>query len=360
MSTYYVKPASQGGSDSNDGTTFALAKATLLSVYTTCGTGDTIRVCSNSTTPLECNGLTITAAKNAIRFIGCDLINGTPYDGSDYAHIKPPDGNAYVFEAAAGGYTECHLFKDLALDGVNGLAIDGFKFNNYFHSGIVFQNVKFINCRYGINSYLYHVIKFCLLDCMFLDCTHGINADNDSSLSYEISLTIVNTLFNRCTCGIRLIRYNDTTVRVRGKIDIISCRFINGSNAIILEGGSYLWLFKNVFHNNSADAIYIETTNFPSIDVCRNNIFCNNGGYAINASAGGSVNGRYYVYMDYNCFYNNASGNVNAYFNGGVLPGEHNVISNPLFSSIVEGSEDFSLRSNSPCISAGIGFTGGK
>jgi len=51
---------------------------------------------------------------------------------------------------------------------------------------------------------------------------------------------------------------------------------------------------------------------------------------------------------------------LSSYINGGVLPGYGNVTTDPLFESIVSGSEDFSLQSTSPCLNAGYGYEGGK
>ena len=86
--------------------------------------------------------------------------------------------------------------------------------------------------------------------------------------------------------------------------------------------------------------------------VVYNNIFRLNGGYglAFNSKEG------FFQLFDYNCYHNNTSGHTD--HNGGTPYGENNVLSDPQFTSEVDGSEDFTLQDESLCIAAGFGYGG--
>jgi hypothetical protein len=109
-----------------------------------------------------------------------------------------------------------------------------------------------------------------------------------------------------------------------------------------------------VFDNFSHGLVFTGDTLRANI---RNTIFKNNGGYAITATAG--LNSPWF-HGDYNCYHLNTSGNLGATINGGVVPGTHNVLADPLFVSTVNNSEDFELQAGSPCLDVGIGFPGGQ
>ena len=91
------------------------------------------------------------------------------------------------------------------------------------------------------------------------------------------------------------------------------------------------------FSNASADAGYV-LSGISSSD---------NGGYGFNYNGGGEAGNS--LYMDYNHTHTNDSGASDL-----TLPGTHNVTGDPLFTSVVDGSENFIPLTGSPLIGAGI------
>jgi hypothetical protein len=93
MANYYVKP---DGDDGDDGTTFALAKATLAGVYALTGVGDTIYVCSSEAVPFVNDGLVI-AHDRQLTFIGASAVDGTPYTGNTRAVLSKTSGTYIIY-----------------------------------------------------------------------------------------------------------------------------------------------------------------------------------------------------------------------------------------------------------------------
>jgi hypothetical protein len=112
--------------------------------------------------------------------------------------------------------------------------------------------------------------------------------------------------------------------------------------------GSYI--ANNIFFKNTGAGIAFNTVTDSLIGlILINNIFRSNSTYGVSV-----LNNVGIALFDYNCFSNNTSGN----YNKGALPGTHDVLSDPLFTSEVSGFEDFTLQSGSPCINTGFGYNG--
>jgi hypothetical protein len=120
-----------------------------------------------------------------------------------------------------------------------------------------------------------------------------------------------------------------------------------------------------VFYNNAGSGVgYGASTGATSSGVSiTNSIFKDNGAYGVDASAYGWA----FPHIDYCCFHGNTSGAVasstfigylDSTATGGLpepIPGTANCISSdPLFESVTAGSEDFTPKSTSPCLVAGI------
>ena len=116
-----------------------------------------------------------------------------------------------------------------------------------------------------------------------------------------------------------------------------------------LSGAGYIGpiIRGNVIAFNDGDGLAVANT--KSVMIVENDIFRSNGGYAINTNTGTI---KQITSCKNNCSNNNTSGHID--INTNVLPGTGNITTDPKFVSEVDGSEDFSLQSDSPCLAAGI------
>ena len=133
---------------------------------------------------------------------------------------------------------------------------------------------------------------------------------------------------------------------------IIGCKiYDNSSDGInIATNVQSLVIWNNVLFANDGDGIDMPDNCYAML--IANNIIRSNGGYGINTNTG---NINQFAFIRNNCSHNNTSGHID--INGGALPGSDHITSDPLFTSEINGSEDFSLQSESPCRNAGFGYT---
>jgi hypothetical protein len=108
----------------------------------------------------------------------------------------------------------------------------------------------------------------------------------------------------------------------------------------------------NVFLGNTSHGIESSTVSENEQIFIANNIFRNNGGYALNTNSGDIP--RFFLYN--NCFSNNTSGNVD--INSGVPWGEGHIFADPKFEDETSGSEDIRTQTGSPCRNMGLGPVG--
>jgi len=106
-------------------------------------------------------------------------------------------------------------------------------------------------------------------------------------------------------------------------------------------------VLNNTIYGNTGSGIgdsnAFTLTSTPNTGRIFGNTVVSNGGYGIEDNRGGGVRG----YIDYNHFHNNTSGETD--FSGGT-PGDNNQSGDPLFTSVTDGSEDFTPTSGSPLI----------
>lgn len=354
MATYYVKPTSISGSDGNNGTTFALAKATLNAVYALCSAGDTVRVCSDASDDFEDVFLTLNGA-DAVDFVGADTTDGTPYTGSNRAVITDTGANNMIL--AADGVHGCR-FYNISLQGTS--SSHGF-YNPYESINHTFINCEFKDLLRGIRvnkGTASDIASFSCFDCVFDGCTTGILIYGYTGTSAAISLYCINCLFKNNSYGI-YITHNTNTVSYSDAftVCISECRFVNNFIGYYSEDHINLFIDRSIFYINSSHGISFNNINM-FINV-RNSIFHSNGGYGIYAVVASDY-GRNFGYVDHNCYYNNTSGTVNSNINGGTAPGSNNTTSDPLFASTTSDAEDFRLQATSPCLDAGIGYVSGQ
>lgn len=359
MATKYVRAS--GGSDSNDGSTFALGWATLTYALANMGTGDTLRICSDSTTPFTITS-TLTFAASASGstpiFEGADLVDGSPYDGSGQAYIEA--GSAVTYMA----YTVTvwpQIFKDLYLDGKN-TALSCLWLEDV---GIVY-NVSFFNVTcddaviYGINvdtdsenGLIYSSVNF--INCEVLNCTTGLyNGANGGTVTAPGGPVIY---MENCSIHDNS-SHNIITDIDYARLELYGCRIFNagGCGIKISSGGRVIGLNSCIIHYNTSHGIDLGSELFNYVTSYFNNIISSNGGYGINTSASSALYAP--PTGDYNCYYNNDSGNFHPNINGGTVPGNSNVLADPQFINTLVGSEDFRLKSTSPCLNTGIGYKG--
>lgn len=355
MANYYVKPASISGSDSNDGSTFALAKATLNAAYALASAGDTIYVCSDTDDPFVDIELLLNSGASNVNFVGADTTDGTPYAGTNRAVISHTVvGSGYLIASGDNDIHSCK-FYNISLRGVS--SVNGY-FSNSAGVGHIFINCEFKNLQYGcyISNASTKTGAISCFDCVFDTCTRGIYISSSGIMGIHCYCT--NCKFNGNSYGIYTYNtYENTAYLDCATVVIEDCRFISNYTGFYAEGNLNLCANKNVFYSNSSHGISLDAT-IQKLNI-RNTIFHSNGGYAI-AAATATLIGNVCGYVDYNCYYNNTSGIVNTHVNGGTTPGSNNVTSNPLFASTTLGSEDFRLQESSPCLGTGIGYVSGQ
>jgi len=193
------------------------------------------------------------------------------------------------------------------------------------------------------------------VDCEFADNgTWGIIPANASTLD-------VRSGFLRC-------RFHDN-----GTGGIYCTGFMFVSQCLFYDHGKWHIRFRQrapnvvidgcVFHKTAAGEDGINcwgTFDGMSPFIVTNSIFRTSAGYGIDMTGfaePGGVPGIYWAELDYNCWSNNTSGDVNGATKQDVMgspAGDTNVYADPTFTSETDGSEDFDLQSTSPCIDAGL------
>jgi len=349
MSEYYVR--STGGSDGNTGLTFAQGWSTLAYAITNSSSGDILYICSTEVSPFSLtSGLSISSPRECY---GCNLTDGSQYNGTGKAYIianysiggsvglvtTTTNNNTlwqdfsfnanstvpYVFDLNTDSHVynyefrNCE-FKNGSLGGVYLSAADTL---NVRHYGVSFFNCSMHGNLWGIaiQSLSGYRIPVLLNNCSVYDNYHNIN------ITSPVTLNVVNSrIFRASSYGI----YCSSTY-------------------------SYLSMYGSVVALNGGYGVRLGATSFVAAEIF-NCIIAHNGTYGISKPSPAAL----WASASHNCFYDNTSGNLDSNVNSGVLPGYGNVTTDPLFESIVSGSEDFSLQSTSPCLNAGYGYEGGK
>lgn len=358
MAVFYVKPASEGGNDANDGSTFALAKANLANAIALLGSGDELRVCSSQATPLVggSGGSINGATKAGMKIVGADLIDGSPYDGSEQAYYSLSGSSYFIYWNSNGFYGA--FVKDLYVTSTSS-SRNGLMSQNNAETSLTLQNVTFDNFNSAIITNGVSARNIVLSDCKFFGCSVGVNLYH-STAPRDMTIQAVNCLFSGGFYGISINGYNTTTYDSLVKIFLVDCRFSGNAYGVYTLGAVQINAFNSIFANITNDGVRI-VNQYGSVGVIKNSVFYACGGYGISKlTSTAHIFAKDFSFMDYNCFYNNGSGDVNNNFNGGTIPGSNNVTDNPLFVSGAALNEDFSLQGASPLRNVGLGFTGGR
>lgn len=348
MADYYVRAT--GGSNGNSGTSFANGWATIAYAITNTISDDRVFVCSDVSNKFGL-AASITNWPFSRQWIGADLVDGSPYNGAGRAYLiaTVPLGNMN-----SCAYHSNMLWQDIDFDG-NSQASVVFNFPSWTSS---MRNTAFVNCTFHDAT----------SDGMSLTCTAAATDSMDPIILYDCEVYdnsrygIYNVISGSMTMYNCAIHHNNSYNYLGSATDeaiIIfeSCRIFRSAtnSGINLYGGTPLTLLNCVVFDNFSHGVEFTTETLRAN--IRNTIFAKNGGYGLTAVSG--LNSPWY-YGDFNCFYSNTSGSVGTTINGGTAPGTHNVTSDPLFVSEVDGSEDFTLQGGSPCLDVGKGFEGGQ
>ena len=339
MTIYYVDPVS--GSNSNAGTSFALAFATTAKAESVVAAGDTVRLCATGTESLTSTN-TIALATN-----GTAVANIT-WQGYNNTGTSPLTGTNYYTISGSGMSASTDILSSAGVQyrNINNVALTASKRNIIGVTGDSGYTVQFNNCSFtapGTN-----VIAVASgsngTGVTFISCVLTGGGSGGSTVCIS-----GNANRNGCT----LI---GCTVTAFGTVMFPSGEGGNGTesyignifanNATVMGPNIYnaaSQVTNNVFYNNTTAICILDRSSAARYFYITNNTFVNNTTAFIAAASN-------------NCFgledYNHLNGNTTNYNGAALVAGVHDVSGAPLFNN--PGSLDFRLQSGSPLIGAGI------
>lgn len=341
MATYYVDPLS--GSDAAAGTSFGTAWATTQKAADTAVAGDEVRLCATATeTPsaqIDWDTNAGTAA-SPIHFVGADS-SGNPLTTGYYTisgSSLPASTNLFYWGTAASQFVR---FKRIRITGATNHNVStGPGSGTPFDTWLIFNTCR-IDSATADGVYQGFGYRNMFINCE-IDSNGGsgfgpAGASNTNRMGYIWFYGC--SVHDNTSSGITL--YN------QGNEVLNSLIYDNGGDGIELgRQFFYTVIMNNTIYGNTGsgigdmNAFSLSANNTGRII---GNTFASNGGYGLEDNRGGGTLG----YIDYNHFYNNTSGETD--FSGGT-PGDSNQSGDPLFTSITDGSEDFTPTSGSPLI----------
>jgi hypothetical protein len=339
MATYYSKHNASGGGVGSFADPFNLQE-----LFDNVDAGDLGLVCNTGTyTPSATIDVDNSSACNAVNYA---VIRGANADGSDDGTIATISGSGL------GAGDDLFDFNVVSLT----IKIEGLRITaatNY--------NIN-LNTALNISSI---VLNKCRIDSA---TSHGIY-NQEADLSF--CLTMIDCeIYGNGGCGIYSVGIGRGGIRADncnihdnaadGIQDTCTSNKSSYKGTIFCDNGGHGLSLSNdalgftidhcVFFANDGNGIdFGDTVNTGKL-VIKNNIFRSNGGYGIDTNGGSAGQ---FAFCDYNCYSNNTSGAMDI-----STPGNNNVTSDPKFTSEVNGSEDFTLQSDSPCKNAGFGYNG--
>lgn len=341
MTDYYVDPVS--GSNGNAGTSTGAAWATLQFAADTAVAGDEVFLMSTGTEStatqidFDTNAGTRT---NPIKFTGANG-SGVRLTSGHYTVQASASMTNLIAPTTASNFVR---FNGVDFDGnsnVTGNCVDG---------GVTNEGIG------------WHILR-----CM----AHSAGGDGINfrgSVSPQVIVADCDVFDNG---GNGIAPLNGATSRW-GDFAITGNRvYNNGGQGIGNFNAQTLWILANVVYGNTGDGIgNIAGTSGSPVGAIAQNILFDNGGDGIDISAlenhlavfnnimrsnagyglrQPATTQGYIGFVDYNCYHNNTLGNSDA-----TLPGDFDVLANPLFTNEGAGTENFLLAPGSPCHLAGV------
>lgn len=338
MPTYYVR--STDGDDGDTGLSVALAWATLQKAFDTAVAGDTVLICNDGThTPAATVDVDTNAGTDGhsglIRFRGCAA------DGTD-------DGTKATISGASAAY----LFKD----GVTNNQVDFVSWENLILDGATYEliycgyrqhGLRLLNCelknagRDGVRLKTYG-------DLALVNC--NIHSNTGAGLGQTGPDSGWYTLFN---CDVH--DNGSHGVSAGYLMNLHCCRvYDNGGHGLHAYGYQIkAACYNSVVYGNTGSGVYFGDATITNLWDSGNNIFHSNGGWGVNLNnvACGGASGP-------NVYYLNTSGAAttdNSTDEAAVVDMVGTPITaNPVFASLVDGSEDFAIGLGGSAFQAGL------
>ncbi len=333
MATYYVDPVS--GSDANAGTSFGAAWATTQKAADTAIAGDEVRLCATGTeTPSSVTAFDTNSGtySNHIRFVAYNATGTAPLTTGYYT----------ISGASLGAGADIFDMNGQDRIDFDGIRLTGAPAHGMEHSsgtldGVYLRRCRIDNCG-GNGIYMDNSSQFCsIVDCE-IDDNVGDGVGQSTSSRGRLT-AIASSIHDNGEHGINLGQVC-TFVGCQVFDNTLDGIHIHGASAEILVTGCTIY-------GNGSDGIHIDDP-LKSINVSNSSI-AQNGGYGISTNS----NGLEFITSDRNHTHNNTSGIIDT----GTLPGSNNVTGDPLFASVVDGSEDFTPGASSPLAGAGVNGT---
>jgi len=196
VAEYYVR--STGGSDGNTGLSFAQGWATLAYAYATIPSGSTLYICSTESSPFSLTSIFSVGA--SLLYIGANLTDGSPYNGTGKAHIRADAGITALVRDDFSYWTKGNktLWQDICFNGNNKATYSFYLYYASDISDLLFRGCDFKN---AITNGIY--IKSDSTPATFLGGTIGFHSCNFYDNAYGVytygaSNYLSPILFNNC------------------------------------------------------------------------------------------------------------------------------------------------------------------
>jgi len=346
MATYYVDPSA--GSDAAAGTSFATAWATTQKAADTAVAGDEVRLCATATeTPSaqidwDTNAGTETSP---IYFVGADS-SGNPLTTGYYTisgSSLPASTNLFYWaDTAASQFVR---FKRIRITGAtNHNVATGPRSGTSFDLWLIFDTCR-LDSATGDGFFQGYGFRNLLINC-------EIDSNGGAGIGPP-ALQQTNRMGYLWVHGCSIHDNASSGVAIYYINNLVSNCLIYDNGGVGVELGRqffYSSILNNTIYGNIGSGIG-DGAGGTLIGNNTGRIFGNtvvsNGGYGIEDNRGAGTLG----YVDYNHFHNNTSGETD--FSGGT-PGDNNQSGDPLFTSVTDGSEDFTPTSGSPLIRTNV------
>lgn len=327
MTDYYVRPSN--GDNANAGTSFAAAFATTAKVITVEAAGDTIFFCNEAdeviTTSLS---TTATGSRDSpIKWIAGNSTDGSPLNGSgEYTWATNlSSGNDGLIVNSGDTY---RFFQDMNLEATGGSKDEGWKIQD--------QNNTLVRCsaKGGWVEGFNVEDNILMIDCE--SSGNGVGFSGDSRSTFMACRAHDNTGIGFTTKG--------------GSNRYMNCAsYDNGGDGYDQNTEAYCVYDKCLAFNNTGDGFDVGDAVFVTIINCTSS---SNTGYGYNYTASGI----WTITFGFNHGHGNSSGSTPTNETGDWadqgLGG--NIDGDPLFTSVVDGSEDFTPATGSPLIDSGF------